>query len=293
MFNPENVSPSSDSKPFLIYIRHRDKQRDVSWRPDAFMGFSRGLHTSGFLAALPAEELKSLLYLLSFVTPNGDVMPSILQLAEAFHLSQGKTHRRLERLMQMNWAKEPLVHYRRFESGLDAFVPQRGLFTVEEESFVMDEQPRAPLYRAASREAIIAHNRRTYARPRAEVEAIVASQLRSVSEPAKPVPQFTAEQQKVVGQLRSLGVNDDQIESLLTRFEVPRIQRQMEWLPYRHAKNPASFLIAAIERGYEAPRGLPSQLAESATTLIAKTPPVANPDDSMLSAPTPLENDSQ
>ena len=287
MFNPENVSLSSDSKPFVIYTRHRDKQRDVAWRPDAFMGFSSGLRTSGFLAALPAEELKSLLYLLSFVTPNGQIMPSVLQLAEAFHLSQGKTHRRLERLLQMNWADEPLLYYRRFESGLDAFVPQAGLFTFEEESVVMDEQPRSPLYRAASREAIIAHNRQAYARPRAEVEAMVASQLRPVNEPAKPAVKFTAEQQKVAGQLRGLGVNDEQIESLLTRFEVPCIQRQMDWLPYRHAKNPASFLIAAIERDYEAPRGLPSQLTESATT------PVSGPDTSMLSAPPPSKNHSQ
>src|SRR5215213_10091369 len=116
MFNPENVTPSLNSKPFLIYTRHLEKQPNSAFRPEAFVGFSRSLRTSGFLPALPAEELKSLLYLLSFVTANGYISPSVLQLAEAFHLSQFKTRRRMERLGQLTWQGKPLVGYRRFES---------------------------------------------------------------------------------------------------------------------------------------------------------------------------------
>lgn len=282
MFNPENVTPHTDPKPFLIYIRHRDQQRDVSWRPDAFVGISRGLRTSGFLAAVPAEELKSLLYLLSFVTANGNVGASALQLAEAFHLSQTKTHRRMERLVQMMWADEPIVHYRRFESGLDAFVPQTGLFSVEEESNAV-AAPSEPAYRAASREAVIAHSRRMYTRPRAEVEEIVLSQLRPLNQPinqplnAKEIApvQFSAEQKPIGEALQSLSMTAEQITSLLSRFDLPRIKRQIMWLPHRRVKNPAGFLIAAIEHDYEAPRGMAQQSA------------VADPDDSTPQTLTP------
>jgi hypothetical protein len=294
MSNSESANLSPDFKPFLIYIRHRDKQRDVSWRPDAFMGFSHGLRLSGLLAALPAEELKSLLYLLSFVTPNGDVMPSAMQLAEAFHLSVGKTNRRMERLMQLNWANEPLVHYRRFESGLDAFVPHAGLFTIEEEAHA-PEIPTAPAYRAASREEVIAHSRRMYARPRAEVEEMILRQLRPLNpRVAAPVVaaqetaymKFSTEQQPVVEALQSLNLTEEQITSLLTRFDLPRIKRQILWLPHRHAKNLAGFLIAAIERDYEPPRGLPV-LAES------QTPAVSEPDDTIPQKAQPPEFNEQ
>ena len=283
MFNPENSTLSNDLKPFLIYTRHLDKQQNGTWRPEAFVGFSRALRTSGFLAALPAEELKSLLYLLSFVTANGYITPSVLQLAEAFHLSQFKARRRMERLRQITWQGKPLVGYRRFESGLDAFVPHTGLFTMEEEQATTSEPPSAPPYRVASREEIIAHSRRMYAHPRAEVEAMIAQQLRPVSEPERIPPDFTEEQRQVMHHLRRSGLTVEQAIPLVARYDLARIERQIAWLPYRQAHNPTGFLVAAIERDYEAPRGLPQPIPD------AETPPELEPDNAAPPTPTPEE----
>ena len=289
MVNPENVpsliSLPPDARPFCIYIRHCDKRRDGTWRPEAFVGFSRSLRVSGLLTALPAEELKSLLYLLSFITPNGYVGPSILQLAEAFHMSQLKTRRRMERLEQIRWQDQPLVYYRRFESGLDAFMPHSGLFSVLEEQSDPNEHNLAPSYRAAPREAVIAHSRQTYARPRAEVEAIVARQLRPVSENPmweKPLLRksllekkdvskgLNAEQQHIMQQLQLLGLNEEQAVSLVTRYELSRIQQQIDWLPYRRVHNPTGFLIAAIQHNYGAPRDLPPLIAADTSPHSSK-----------------------
>ena len=287
MFNPENVTPSPESKPFLIYTRHRNQQQNGTWRPEAFVGFSRALRTSGFLAALPAEELKSLLYLLSFVTANGYISPSVPQLAEAFHLSQFKARRRMERLRQITWQGKPLVGYRRFESGLDAFVPHMGLFAMEEEQAASIEPPSVPPYRLASREEVIAHSRRMYTRPRAEVEAMIAQQLRRVSEPESIPPEFTEEQRQVLQQLRKVGLTAEQAMALVARFDLARIGRQIAWLPHRQVHNPAAFLVAAIERNYGPPRGLPQPLAE------AEPPPISEPDDSVTPTTTPEEPNSQ
>ena len=287
MFNPENSSPPNDLKPFLIYTRHLDRQKNGTWRPDSFVGFSRAVRTSGFLAALPAEELKSLLYLLSFVTANGYISPSVVQLAEAFHLSQFKTRRRLERLRQITWEGKPIVGYRRFESGLDAFVPQMGLLSVEEEPTTRIEPPSAASYSGGFREEIIAHSRRIYARPRAEVEAMIAQQLRPVAEPEPIPPEFTNEQRQILTQLRKAGLTVEQAIPLVARYDLARIERQIVWLPYRQAHNPAGFLIAAIEHDYEAPRGLPRHLTEVET---ASTP---EPDDAVPSATTSKEPSSE
>ena len=141
------------------------------------------------------------------------------------------------------------------------FTPQAGLLALEEEQAAA-QTASAPLYRAVPREVIIEYSRQHYARPRAEVEAIVLSQLRPPNQPPnerqKPPPSImdnlTAEQKETVRQLQDLGVNTEQAASLLARFDVARIRRQIAWLPARRVKNPTGFLIAAIERDYEAPR---------------------------------------
>ena len=40
-------------------------------------------------------------------------------------------------------------------------------------------------------------------------------------------------------------------------FPIRLIEQQLDWLPYRQARNPVRFLIAAIENAYAPPRELP------------------------------------
>src|SRR4028119_672954 len=90
---------SGQEPPFTLFIEHRDKTRDGHWRPEAFLMLSRSLRTSGFLVALPPEDLQSFLLLLTFLTPNGDCAPTVSQLATALRLSHAKTRARMDPLV--------------------------------------------------------------------------------------------------------------------------------------------------------------------------------------------------
>ena len=52
-----------------------------------------------------------------------------------------------------------------------------------------------------------------------------------------------------------LGLKSEQVDMLLARFDTERIRRQIAWLPASNARNPAAFLLAAIENDYAAPAG--------------------------------------
>ena len=57
--------------------------------------------------------------------------------------------------------------------------------------------------------------------------------------------------------LEAVGLTRDQVDMLLGQFDAACVQQQLDWLPYRNAKNPAGFLVAAIVDDYEAPIAAP------------------------------------
>lgn len=250
MFKHKTASFLNEVMPLTIYVQHQDKRRNGTWRPEAWIAFSRGLHTSGFLATIPAEELKTLLGLLSFVTPNGFIAPNLAQLAQAFHLPSDKMKRRLERLLTTTWRDKPLI-VQRNAGGLTTYSPQVDFLPVVEEK-QDDYLPGVSMrYVAGARETVVANSRRYYARPRAEVEAVIEQQL-SRGQPAVPSEETT----HLRVRLENTGLTSEQARSLLERFDAERIRRQLAWLPYRHARNPAGLLLTAIEHDYEAPLAL-------------------------------------
>ena len=56
------------------------------------------LRTSGLLATLPGEDVKSLLCVLTFVTANGRIEPSLPEVAGALNVPESKARDRLLRL---------------------------------------------------------------------------------------------------------------------------------------------------------------------------------------------------
>ena len=62
--------------------------------------------------------------------------------------------------------------------------------------------------------------------------------------------------QKAFKTMTDLGMPKDQALDLLARFDLGDVERQIAWLPSRNAKNPARFLAAAIEGGYDMPLNL-------------------------------------
>ena len=251
-----NLEPENPQLPPLsIIVMPRDVGREGSWRPDAFIALNKTLRTSGFLMALPPEDLKSLLLMLTFVSTNGLCTVMVQQLATAFHLSPKKTRLRMNRLVDFRWLDQPIIRYHRAESGVETYALLPGFLPVVEERIQPLPQP---ILKSAGREAVIEHSRRTYARTREEVEAEIAqlNNWKPIGEKgiaeSKPLDPEAA---RVREALIVAGLLEQQADDLLDRYDIPRIERQLEWLPLREARSPVGFLLSAIKNDYEAPPG--------------------------------------
>ena len=62
-----------------------------------------------------------------------------------------------------------------------------------------------------------------------------------------------SQRDQLILELVEVGVGVRKAENLVTRFPEELIRRQLQWLPLRAARRPASLLIVAIEHDYEAP----------------------------------------
>ena len=250
--------PAQDiERPFVIEHLRQAVQQGGHFQPGARIILAPALRTSGLLFQLPSEDARSLILMLTFLTANGNVCPSVYELAGGMQVSEGQARLRMERLTKARFQGQPLAFLIARESGIDAYGLSPHLFKdIHQESI---EPVSAPL-RVAGRDAIIAHTRKNYAKPRAEVEAMIANQMGW--EPTEPPgdPQERAVWE-IRQSLRLLGVSKDQIERILTNYPIQQIQQQVEWLPYRNANNPMRYLIAAIEGHYDMPLSLKQQAA--------------------------------
>ena len=253
LFRYNSEQEGSSELPLSILVMPRDVGREGSWRPDALVSLTKTLRTSGFLMALPPEDLKSLLVMLTFLTPNGHCTVMVQQLATAFHLSPNKTRTRMNRLVDFRWLEQPIIRYHKAESGVETYALMPGFVPVIEEQV---QRPAAPLLKAVPREVVVEHSRRKYARTRAEVEAEISrlNNWKPIGEKveAKPLdPQIAKVREKLI----QAGLLEQQADDLLDRYDIPRIERQLEWLPLREARSPVGFLLSAIKNDYEAPPG--------------------------------------
>ena len=277
---PQTGAPHSTSeKPFIIELRQEDKTENNYFRPAARLKLSQSLRTSGLLLALSSEDVKNLLFLLTFCTPNGECRTLLPQLAEAMRVSPTKAMMWMRHLCAFRWQAQPLVHEHASESGLHFFTLSPHLVAYEHPA---PDTPHSASHDiiVSSREAVIAHSREKYGRPRAEVEAEIEAMFtrgkpgvvqlpvpqssvpilqNTVDNPAiqsPPAAQFSAEERALLHRLENAGLMTEQALVLMGKYDRIRIERQLQWLPYRGAKNPAGFLLAAVADNYEAPPAL-------------------------------------
>jgi hypothetical protein len=200
------------------------------------------------LASLSDEAARTLLAVLTFITPNGRIQPGADQLAEAVGVSEFTARERLRKLTEMTFEGVPLAHEITQATGRITCVLSDRLVHVTEAPAAPTEIVDLPMPATSHRDEIIAQSRAKYAHPRAEVERVVAEQLGYDVEDAADTPE---------GHLRrrvlALGMSREQARILFDRYPVDQIERQLDWLPYRRAKDPARFLIAAVEGQYEPP----------------------------------------
>lgn len=71
----------------------------------------------------------------------------------------------------------------------------------------------------------------------------------------EPTPDEVAlsERDQLVLDLVELGVALRKSESLVRRYPANEVRKQLDWLPFRSARRPASMIIAAIENDYDKP----------------------------------------
>ena len=164
----------SEDRPFTLHLLRLEQTPGGRFVPGAQVAFTPALRASGLLLSLPGEDLKRLLLVLTFVHPNGHIQPTLLELSQALRQPQAMTRAQMRRLERFVWQGKPLLHEVRRDSGLHGWTPSPRILGMEHAPQETPPTSDAPVYVAAGREAVIAHSRATYARPRAEVEREMA-----------------------------------------------------------------------------------------------------------------------
>jgi hypothetical protein len=170
---------------------------------------------AGLLSLLPAEAWHTLSALLSFTCRDGGRRFTLDQLAIALGQSRATAEQRLDQLAETEWQGQPLARLERDPAG---------------EVVGVQLAPIECLDRIAPPEA---------SGPTA-------------ADAGEPAP--AAAPPDLATDLERVGLDAEQIQSLLQRFPAERIRRQLDWLPHRQARNPAALLIRAIEQDWSAPR---------------------------------------
>jgi len=248
----------SQRAPFVIEHRQEDRGQGSTFRPSARLILTDRVRTSGLWRALTPEDFKTLLLLLTYVSPNGWCRPTLPELADAMEVSHGKAKGRMERLLQASWRGQPLATLMPRPDGLDAYLPARPL--VAHEDAPVPEPPEAMPARTPGREVVVAYSRARYAKTREEVERQIGEMM-GWGPPAfaGDDPAVAEGKRKAFKAMADVGMPKDQALDLLSRFDLGGIERQIAWLPSRNAKQPARFLAAAIEGGYDMPLNLRRQ----------------------------------
>jgi len=161
----------------VIELLRLDVAPNGYFRPDSAVQITRSLRTSGLLSALPPEEVKTLLWMLTFTTSNGDCMPSVIEIAKAMQVSESQARECLNRLVQFHWQGQSLALALPAENGLDRYAPSPQIVAFIERPPTLAYSPTALQPVAAGREAILAYSRAHYGRPRAEVESLIGQQM--------------------------------------------------------------------------------------------------------------------
>ena len=251
----------AEGAPFIIEHRQEDGTGST-FRPSACLILTGRVRTSGLWQALAPEDFANLILILSFVTPNGWCRPTLPELADAMGVSQLKAKARLERLTNASWQGQPLAELLARPDGLDAYLPGRRLVT-HEDAVQAPEPSQEPHRPTPGREAVVAYSRARYAKTKEEVERQIGEMMGwSPPDFAGDDPAVAEGKRRAFKAMTDTGMPKEQALDLLARFDLGVVESQITWLPQRSAKNPARFLAAAIEGGYDRPLALRRQPAE-------------------------------
>lgn len=181
-----------------------------------------GVRRQGLLATLAPEAWHTLSALLSFTGRDGSRPFSLEQLALSLGLTRAEAATRLDQLATTRWQEQDLVRIEHSPAGEVVGARLAPLDWLEEVAV-----PAAP------------------GEPSAPTPALHPAQ-----NPLFPPSDLNG----LARQLEEAGLSPAQVRRLVERYAPERLQRQLEWLPARGARNPAALLVRAIEGDWEAPR---------------------------------------
>mgnify|MGYP006945458466 CR=1 FL=1 len=234
-------------KPFLIEIRQDRPRMHGAFIPAASLKITEEFRASGLLYELPPEELKSLVYLLTFLSPEGNCSTSLPILTSAMRISSHLVKERMHHLAEFRFRDTNLITEIQHESGLFTY-SLHPHWVAYEHLTISEPHPTSPIV-TGSKQRVIANTRKHYATPRAEAERMVAEQLgHDILE--------NEDQRKLRLRLENAGLTTEQATEVLATYATDIIAQQLDWLPFRNAKNPAGYLLAAIDGGYKEPRAI-------------------------------------
>jgi hypothetical protein len=243
--------------PFIL-LRHYKEHR-----PMHELILTPNFRTSGLLQVNP-EALRVFLALLSFQHASGDIYATSAEVATALGFSEPATHTLLEGLAAPIWNKQPLAYCTHTPDGFVRWHPSKQAVVKKTVGELGEEDTRTPVP-LASGNAVREHSRRTYGTPQKDVERMVAEGL------GFRIPGLDDDAQALFGILRDAGVPSEQAKLLLETCSPLTISQQLDWLPYRDAKSPARFLVAAITHNYDPPQHIP-RLRNEALALRNQVP---------------------
>ena len=234
------------------------------FRPTAEVAFAGGLARSGLLSRLSPRELQTLLGVLSCVTANGWVRPTLHEAALALRVSEAEAALRLLPLTLRKFAGQPVLRRVGRDGARSVYVPSPAILSARDAPPgvipLPEPSPRPP---GAGRDRVVAASRERHAVPKDVVERrmadehgwplveeLEAEEARRLAAP----PALSGEDATVAGRLEKLGVHRESADRLVRSYGRERAVRQIVWLPLRHAKEPGKFLAAAIAGDFEEPR---------------------------------------
>ncbi len=270
---------------------------DSGFTPAARLYMDTGAFRAGLLRELSDENLRTLLAVLACATANGRVETTPHRVADLLGISHGRARERLLRLTSTPYQGNTVLRVRRTESGLELFSPSPQVLATHDagddrEKPVVDNGSKHAA--TSHRQAIIEHSRVSHAKPRAEVEREVLKQL------GLPEPESFDESPE--GELRrrlsAIGMERDTATALIGEFGLDAVIRQLNWLPYRGAKDPARYLAAAVRGHYAEPaEAMRERFRKKEVMREGNEPalPIAMPSpvDPGTSLPTPVKGDSR
>ncbi|MBB6050736.1 hypothetical protein [Armatimonas rosea] len=229
---------SVDQAPFLM------QQTRVDSHPINQIVVTAALRTSGFLTQLSDTQLRLFVTLLTFQKPSGAVRATARELAHTLGQHEDITRTNLDILQKVKWGGAAILYCTQ-----DHYHPSKQVLAplIIPAPKPAPPQPRVPM---ATREQVIRHSQQTYGRPIEEVRREIERQLAPVG-----LENLSKDEAEGVHLLMKQGVSQDQARLVVASVLLEEIRQQIAWLPYRAAKTPARYLVAACLDHYAPPRG--------------------------------------